>query len=373
MANRLLSAVYYTSSMSMIEDGDRRPLRWATSGLALLAIGVAATAVVAKNLRGQDPSHQFLNVSYDPTRELYREIDRAFSSHYAQATGRRLTVAQSHGGSSRQARAVIDGLPADVVTLAMHSDIVALERRGLVADGWEARLPHGSRPYTSTIVFVVRKGNPKQIRDWRDLTKPGVAIVTPDPRTSGNGKLSFLAAWGSVLRRGGDEAQARTFVAELYRHAGALAEGARGAATSFTDEKLGDAHLTWENEALREVEESRGDLEIVYPSTSILAEPYVAWVDTNVARKQTMAAAKAYLEFLFTPAAQAIIAAHGYRPIDPGPLAAHAGRFPHLDLFPVTLLAKDWEAAQERFFGEGGVFERLDRSGPPLAVERGVR
>jgi sulfate/thiosulfate-binding protein len=259
------------------------------------------------------------------------------------------------------------------VTLAMHSDVVALQRHGLIADGWEARLPNRSRPYTSTIVFVVRRGNPRQIHDWRDLIQPGVAIVTPDPRTSGNGKLSFLAAWGSVVHAGGDETQARAFVAELYRHAGALAEGARGAATAFTDEKSGDVHLTWENEALREVEEAKGDLELVYPRSSILAEPYVAWVDANVARKGTAVMAKAYLEFLFTPAAQEIIAAHGYRPIDPRALAAHAGQFPALDLFPVTLLAKDWEAAQEKFFGDGGVFERLDRPGPALAVERGAR
>jgi sulfate/thiosulfate-binding protein len=357
----------------MIEEFFRRRRRWATSGLALLAVGAAATAVVAKNLRGQDPSRQFLNVSYDPTRELYREIDRSFTSEYARATGRSLTVAQSHGGSSRQARAVIDGLPADVVTLAMHSDIVALARHGLVADGWEDRLPHGSRPYTSTIVFVVRRGNPREVRDWRDLTRAGVAIVTPDPRTSGNGKLSFLAAWGAVLRQGGDETRALAFVTDLYRHAGALAEGARGAAASFTDEKIGDVHLTWENEALREVEESKGDLEIVYPSTSILAEPYVAWVDANVARKGTAAAAKAYLEFLFTPAAQEIVAAHGYRPIDPAVLAAHAERFPPLDLFPVTLLAKDWEEAQQRFFGDGGVFDRLDRTSAGPTVARGDR
>jgi sulfate/thiosulfate transport system substrate-binding protein len=357
----------------MIGDLGRSPPRWATSALALLAIGAAATAVVAKNIGGQDPSGHFLNVSYDPTRELYRDVDRAFSAEYTRATGQTLTVTQSHGGSSRQARAVIGGLPADVVTLAMHSDVVALQRHGLIAKGWEARLPNGSRPYTSTIVFVVRRGNPRQIRDWPDLIKPGVVLVTPDPRTSGNGKLSFLAAWGSVVHGGGDEAHARAFVADLYRHAGTLAEGARGAATAFADEKIGDVHLTWENEALREVDDAKGDLEIVYPRSSILAEPYVAWVDANVARKGTGAVAKGYLEFLFTPAAQEIIAAHGYRPIDPRVLAAHADRFPTVDLFPVTLLARDWEEAEQKFFGDGGVFERLDRSGSALAVERGTR
>jgi sulfate/thiosulfate-binding protein len=357
----------------MIGESDRWVPRWATDALALLAIAAAATAVVAKNIGGQDPSRHFLNVSYDPTRELYRDVDRAFTAAYARTTGQTVTVAQSHGGSSRQARAVIGGLPADVVTLAMHSDVVALQRHGLIADGWEARLPNGSRPYTSTIVFVVRRGNPRQIHDWPDLTKPGVAIVTPDPRTSGNGKLSFLAAWGSVVHAGGDETEARAFVADLYRHAGTLAEGARGAATAFADEKIGDVHLTWENEALREVEDAKGDLAIVYPRSSILAEPYVAWVDANVARKETAAVARAYLEFLFTPAAQELIAAHGYRPIDPRTLAAHARQFPPLDLFSVTLLAKDWEEAQERFFGDGGVFDRLDHPGPALAVARGAR
>jgi sulfate/thiosulfate-binding protein len=250
----------------------------------------------------------------------------------------------------------------------MHSDVAVLERHGLIAPGWENRLPNSSRPYTSTIVFVVRKGNPKRIVDWPDLIKPGVAIVTPDPRTSGNGKLTFLGAWGSVLRAGGDGESARTFVRDLYRHAGTLAEGARGAATAFTDEKVGDVHLTWENEALREVDDAKDELEIVYPTASILAEPCVAWVDANVARKGTATIAKAYLEFLFTPAAQAIAAAHGYRPIDPTVLAAHAARFPRIDLFPVTLLAKDWEEAQRKFFDDGGVFDQLTNAPATLAV-----
>ena len=356
----------------MIEESRWRPPRWAIDALALLAIGAAATAVVAKNIGSQDPSRRFLNVSYDPTRELYSDIDRAFSAEYARTTGQTPKITASHGGSSRQARAVIEGLPADVVTLAMHADVVALQRHGLIAEGWEARLPNGSRPYTSTIVFVVRRGSAKQIVDWRDLVKPGVAVVTPDPRTSGNGKLSFLAAWGSVVRAGGGDVEARAFVSELYRHAGTMAEGARGAATAFTDEKVGDVHLTWENEALREVEEAKGDLQIVYPRSSILAEPYVAWVDANVARKGTAALAKAYLEFLFTPPAQELIAAHGYRPIDPRALAAHTRQFPPLDLFPVTLLARDWEEANQKFFGDGGVFERLERAAPALA-ERGAR
>lgn len=329
---------------------------------ALLAVLASAAVVVAKNIGHQDPARQFLNVSYDPTRELYRDLNSVFTAAYAKATGKKLVVAQSHGGSSRQSRAVIGGLEADVVTLALHPDVAALSKHGLIAAGWENRLPHGSRPYTSTIVFVVRKGNPRRIHDWNDLVQPGVAVVTPNPRTSGNGKLTFLAAWGAVLRGGGDDERARRFVTALYAHAGALAEGARGAATAFTDEKVGDVHLTWENEALREVDDAKGDLEIVYPPTSILAEPYVAWVDANVARKGSAAAARAYLEFLFTPEAQAIIAEHGYRPIDPAVLAKHAARFPRMDLFSVTLLAKDWDDAQQRFFADNGVFDLLDRT-----------
>jgi len=336
-----------------------------SDGAALLAVVVAAAVVAAKNYDGQDPARTFLNVSYDPTRELYRDINRVFAVEYAGSTGKKAEIAQSHGGSSRQSRAVIGGLPADVVTLALHSDVDALRKHGLVAEGWERRLPNGSRPYTSTIVFVVRKANPRQIHDWKDLVLPGVAVVTPDPRTSGNGKLAFLAAWGSIVRGGGTEAQARALVADLYRHTGDLAPGARAAATAFVEEKIGDVHLTWESEAQREVEEDTGDLETVYPSSSILAEPYVAWVDANVERKGTEAEAKAYLEFLFTPRAQAIIADHGYRPVDPAAFAAHADRFHRLDLFPVTLLARDWDDAAEKFFGEHGIINLLfEHPGP---------
>jgi sulfate/thiosulfate transport system substrate-binding protein len=327
---------------------------------ALAAVVASAAAVVAKNVGSQDPLTHFLNVSYDPTRELYREVDAVFAADYAARTGRRLDILQSHGGSSRQARAVIDGLPADVVTLALRSDIDALLRRGLIAPGWEKRLPNDSLPYTSTIVFVVRRGNPRGIRDWRDLVQPGVSIVTPSPKTSGNGKLSFLAAWGSVIRAGGDEAQARQFVTRLYQRVVALDSGARGAATTFAEEKVGDVHLTWENEAQREVADARGELEIVYPPVSIRAEPAVAWVDVNVQRKHSEADAKAYLEFLYTDRGQEIIAAHGYRPIRPAILAAHRDRFPPIELFPVTLVAASWDDAQQKFFAEGGVFDLID-------------
>jgi sulfate/thiosulfate-binding protein len=328
---------------------------------ALAAVVTSAALVVAKNAGHQDASTQFLNVSYDPTRELYRDLNAAFAADYDRKVGTRLPIMQSHGGSSRQARAVIDGAPADVVTLAVHSDIDALRKQGLVAEGWEKRLPNDSLPYTSTIVFVVRRGNPKDVHDWPDLIRPGVSIVTPDPKTSGNGKLSFLAAWGSVIRAGGDETRARQFVSRLYAQVAALDSGARGAATRFADEKVGDVHLTWENEALREVDEAKGELTIVYPSVSIRAEPYVAWVDANVARKHTEAQAKAYLLFLYTDSGQEIIAAHGYRPINDAILAKHRDRFPALDTFLVTDVARSWEDAQQVFFADGGVFDLIAR------------
>jgi sulfate/thiosulfate-binding protein len=331
---------------------------------AVGAVVTSAAVVVAKNAGSQDPLNHFLNVSYDPTRELYRDVDAAFVQDYAARTGRRLDILQSHGGSSRQARAVMDGLPADVVTLALHTDVDALRKRGLIAEGWEQRLPNQSRPYTSTIVFVVRKGNPKGIRDWRDLVQPGVSIVTPDPKTSGNGKLSFLAAWGSVIHAGGSEAEARRFVSRLYERVATLDSGARGAATTFAEEKIGDVHLTWENEALREVADGRGELEIIYPPVSIRAEPAVAWVDANVERKHSLAAAQAYLQFLYSDRGQEIIAAHGYRPINPAVLAAHRDRFPPLELFAVTAVAAGWDDAQRKFFAEDGVFDLIARARP---------
>jgi sulfate/thiosulfate transport system substrate-binding protein len=328
------------------------------NAFAVTAMVVAVTLVVVKNIQG-DTSNQLLNVSYDPTRELFQDLNGQFSAQYAKQTGKKLTIQQSHGGSSRQAQAVMDGLPADVVTLAMRSDVEALHRRGLIADGWAQRLPDDSEPYTSTIVFVVRKGNPKNVRDWPDLVRPGVSVITPNPKTSGNGKLSVLAAWGSVVYRGGSETQALQYLKELYQHVPVLDTGARDATNTFTQEKIGDVHLTWENEALLEAEEYRGDVDIVYPPVSIRAEPSVAWVDANVARRKTEAYAKAYLEFLFTDQAQETIAQHGYRPIYPETLNRHANRFPQIDLFPVTILAKNWEDAQQKFFADSGIFDGI--------------
>jgi sulfate transport system substrate-binding protein len=333
------------------------------SKLTALILGVGAVLAAAGWLLAPqgstDSAITLLNVSYDPTRELWRELNAAFIPQYEKEQAVKLTVKQSHGGSGSQARAVIDGLDADVVTLALWSDTDALRKKGLIDAGWEDRLPHRSLPYYSTIVFVVRKGNPKAIRDWPDLARPGVTVITPNPKTSGNGKLSFVAAWGAVLRQGGSEAEAREFVTRLYRQTPVLDSGARGATTTFAQKKIGDVHLTWENEARLEVRESGGELEVVYPPRSIRAEPYVAVVDANVRRKGTRQAADAYLRFLYTAQAQEVIARHFYRPIDDDVLARHAADFPAIELFPITTVARDWDDAQQRFFAEGGVFDAI--------------
>jgi sulfate transport system substrate-binding protein len=306
---------------------------------------------------------ELLNVSYDPTRELWRDLNARFVPQYEQQTGSRLEINQSHGGSSSQARSVNEGLEADVVTLALWSDTDILRQSGLIAEGWEQRLPNHSLPYLSTIVFVVRKGNPKGIRDWADLVRPGVQVISPSPKTSGNGKLSFLAAWGAVLRGGGTEEQARDYVSRLYRQTPVLDAGARGATITFSQKKIGDVHLTWENEAHLEVAEGAGALEIVYPSRSIQAEPYVAVVDANVDRKGTRAAAEAYLQFLYTAEAQEIIAQHHYRPTHPDVRKKYADRLPAIELFTVTAVAGSWAEAQKKFFAEGGVFDQIYQPG----------
>jgi sulfate transport system substrate-binding protein len=305
------------------------------------------------------PKKAIMNVSYDPTRELWRDVNRQFRVAYERETGNSIAINQSHGGSGSQARAVIDGLEADVVTLAMWSDTDAIRQRGLIAAGWRDRLPNRSLPFYSTIVFVVRQGNPKQIRDWPDLVRPGVAVVTPNPKTSGNGKLSLLAGWGAVLKAGGSEADAERFTTELYRHVPVLDTGARGAAMTFAQKGIGDVHLTWENEAHLEVREARGALEVVYPKHSIKAEPYVTVVDANVDRKGTRAVAETYLRFLYTPEGQEIIARHYYRPYSNDVLQRHADVFGELELFEVTDVAKNWDDAQTRFFADGGVFDRI--------------
>jgi sulfate transport system substrate-binding protein len=270
-----------------------------------------------------------------------------------------LTIEPSHGGSGSQARAIVDGLDADVVTLALWSDTDAIRKKGLIRDGWDERLPNRSLPYLSTIVFVVRKGNPKRIRDWPDLARPGVGVITPNPKTSGNGKLSFLAAWGAVRHAGGSDADAEAFVRKLYGNVLVLDAGARGATVTFARRQLGDVHITWENEAHLEVAEAGGELELVYPSASIRAEPPVAVVDANVDRKGTRAAAEAYLQFLYTDTAQEIIARHRYRPADAAVLARHRDALPELPLFPITSFTAGWDDAQQRFFADGSVFDRI--------------
>lgn len=305
---------------------------------------------------------ELLNVSYDPTRELWRDLNEKFVPDYEQKTGQKVVVRQSHASSGSQARAVLDGLEADVVTLALWSDTDALHKKGLILDGWQERLPQRSLAYFSTIVFVVRKGNPKGIKDWSDLVKPGVEVITPNPKTSGNGRLSFLAAWGAVRQAGGSEDDARAFVTQLYQHTPVLDNGARGSTTTFAQKKIGDVHLTWENEAHLEVAETPGELEIVYPSRSIRAEPFVAVVDANVERKGTRTIAEAYLKFLYTPEAQHLLAKHHYRPIDESIRKQYTAALPDMELFPVTVAAADWEDAQKKFFANGAIFDRINQA-----------
>lgn len=326
--------------------------------LAIAALGVGTLWLIAG---GSGGGVELLNVSYDPTRELWKDVNAAFQKDHESKTGVQLNIRQSHGGTSSQARAVIDGLEADVVTLSWPPDLEIMRQKGLLEDGWKDRFPNQSLPYFSTLVFVVRKGNPKGIKDWPDLVNRDVKIVTPSPKTSGNGKLSFLAAWGAVLARGGSEAEALEFVTQLYRRVPVLDTGARGATVTFLQKKIGDVHITWENEARLEIAESNGELEVIYPSSSILAETPVAIVDAVARRKGTFDHARAYLEFLYTDAGQEIIARHHYRPLSEKVRQKHAADFPELKLFTITTIAKSWEDAQEKFFAEGGVFDQIYR------------
>jgi sulfate transport system substrate-binding protein len=327
------------------------------SGICLVAGLSFAAAPLPTRAAGKELT--LLNVSYDPTRELWRDVNEHFIPVYEKQSGVKLTIKQSHGGSSTQARSVIDGLDADVVTLASLLDTEAIAKAKLIKSGWIDRLPNRSLPYYSTIVFVVRKGNPKKIKDWSDLVKPGIAIVTPNPKTSGNGYLSFFAAWGSVVLRGGSRQDATDFVTKLYKQVPVLDSGARGATTTFVQKGIGDVHLAWENEAHLEVEEAKGDLDLVYPPISIRAEPHVAVVDANVDRHHTREAAEAYLEYMYTDEAQAICAKHFYRPSNDATLKKHAASFPSIRLFAITEIAKDFPDAHKQFIAEGGVFDTI--------------
>jgi sulfate/thiosulfate-binding protein len=302
-----------------------------------------------------------LNASYDPTRELYAEYNAAFAKYWKGKTGEDVTVKQSHGGSGKQARTVIDGLPADVVTLALAGDVDAIATNGkLLPVNWQSRLPHNSSPYTSTIVFLVRKGNPKNIRDWGDLVKPGVAVITPNPKTSGGARWNYLAGWAWALQQpGGSEATAKDYIRKLFKNVPVLDTGARGATTTFVQRDIGDVLLAWENEAFLSIKELGADkVQIVVPSLSILAEPPVTVVDKVVLRRGTREVATEYLKYLYSPEAQEIIARNFYRPIDEQVAAKHAGQFPKIKLVTIADFG-GWAKAQKTHFADGGVFDQI--------------
>lgn len=301
-----------------------------------------------------------LNVSYDPTREFYTEFNAAFAKHWKEKTGKDISVNQSHGGSSRQARAVIDGLEADVVTLALAADIDAIAGNNLLPEDWQKRLPDNSAPYQSTLAFLVRKGNPKGIKDWNDLIKPGVQVITPNPKTSGVARWNFLAAWGWALQNfGGDEAKTKDFITQLYKNVPVLDTGARGSSTTFQERKIGDVLINWENELLLALKQHPGEYEIVVPSLSILAEPTVALVDANVDRKGTRDVAQAYLEFLYSDEGQNLAGKHFYRPSNPEILAKYKEQYPNLKLFTIDEVFGGWSNATPKFFADGGVFDQI--------------
>jgi sulfate transport system substrate-binding protein len=306
-----------------------------------------------------------LNVSYDPTRELYQDVNAAFAKQWKAKTGDNVTIKQSHGGSGKQARSVIDGLQADVVTLALAYDIDAISERGLVAHNWQQRLAQNSTPYASTIVFLVRKGNPKGIKDWADLVKPGVAVITPNPKTSGGARWNHLAAYGYALRQpGGNDAKARDYLTRLYKNVPVLDSGARGATTTFVERGIGDVLIAWENEALLAVKELGPDkFEIVAPSVSILAEPPVAVVDKVVDKHGTRKVAEAYLQFLYTAEGQQIAAKNYYRPVVQPYAKQYAAQFPAVKLFTLADVAGDWTRAQKTHFADGGVFDQIYQPG----------
>jgi sulfate/thiosulfate transport system substrate-binding protein len=321
--------------------------------------------LIAASLAGGATAKEItlLNVSYDPTRELYQEINTAFAKQWKEKTGDTVTVQQSHGGSGKQARAVIDGLEADVVTLALAYDIDAIAARGnFIAKDWQKRLPDNSTPYTSTIVFLVRKGNPKGIKDWDDLVKPGVSVVTPNPKTSGGARWNYLAAWGYALKKNNNsEAKAWEFVTKLFRNVPVLDTGARGATTTFVQRGIGDVLIAWESEALLSVKDSGADkFELVTPSISILAEPPVTWVDRVVKRHGTESVAKAYLDFLYSPEGQEIGAKNFYRPRSEAVAQKYAHQFPKLKLFTIDEVFGGWAKAQKTHFDNDGIFDQIE-------------
>jgi sulfate transport system substrate-binding protein len=329
-------------------------------------LGILGAMVVGMMpVQAAEKALTLLNVSYDPTRELYQDLNAAFAQVWKQQTGQALTVQQSHGGSGKQARSVIDGLQADVVTLALAYDIEAMAEAGLLPRDWQARLPDHSIPYTSTIVFLVRRGNPKHIRDWDDLLKPGVAVVTPNPKTSGGARWNYLAAWGFALRKyGQDEAKARDFVARLYRQVSILDTGARGSTMTFVERGIGDVLIAWENEALLVTQRLAQDrFELVTPSVSILTEPPVALVDRVVDKRGSRQVAQAYLEFLYCETAQDIAARHFYRPRLEAVASQYASQFQALEVFTVPEVFGSWQAVHQQHFADGGIFDQLYQPG----------
>jgi sulfate transport system substrate-binding protein len=336
------------------------------STLRPILAAVAALGIAFGGAAGAAAETELLNVSYDPTRELYKEYNELFAAHWKAQTGEDVVISASHGGSGKQARSVIDGLEADVVTLALAYDIDAIvENSGLIDKDWQARLPDNSAPYTSTIVFLVRKGNPKGIQDWPDLLKDGVQVITPNPKTSGGARWNYLAAWGYALKQpGGDDAKAKEFVGNLYRNVPVLDTGARGSTTTFVQRGIGDVLLAWENEAFLAINELGPDkFEIVVPSVSILAEPSVAVVDANVDRHGTRAVAEEYLKYLYSPEAQDAAGKYHYRPRLAEAAAKYADQFPDVPLFTIDDVFGGWHKAQETHFADGGVFDQIYQPG----------
>jgi sulfate/thiosulfate transport system substrate-binding protein len=330
---------------------------------------LSAIAAAAAWLLGAGAAHaqvKLLNVSYDPTRELYQDVNKAFGAQWKQKTGQSLDVSQSHGGSGKQARSVIDGLEADVVTLALSGDIDAIaEKSGRVKSDWQKRLPNNSAPYTSTIVFVVKKGNPKGIKDWGDLAKPGISVITPNPKTSGGARWNYLAAWAWADKQfGGDQAKVTEYVRALYKNVPVLDSGARGSTITFAQRGIGQVLIAWENEAYYLTQEMGKDkFEIVTPSISILAEPSVAVVDKNVDKRGTRAVAEAYLKFLYTPEGQELAAKHYYRPRDPAIAKKHESRFGKVSLVTIDGAFGGWAKAQKTHFADDAIFDKLSKPG----------
>ena len=320
--------------------------------VATLALAMSQTALADREI---------LNVSYDPTRELYEAFNKKFTEHWQQETGETVTVRQSHGGAGKQTRAIIDGLEADVATLALAYDIDAIsEKTGLIPEDWQSRLPHNSAPYTSTIVFLVRQGNPKDLKDWDDLLKPGVEVITPNPKTSGGARWNYLAAWAYAEKAYGSQEKAREFVTRLYKQVPVLDSGARGATTTFVKRGIGDVLLAWENEALLSINKlGEGDFEIVVPSISILAEPPVTVLDKNASKHGTTDIAQAYLEYLYSPVGQDLAGQNYYRPVDPEYAKKYADTFPEVNLVTVNEAFGGWQKAQRTHFNDGGVFDQI--------------